>query len=87
MEDEPETYQSHFVECIKRGLEPDDLEELYKKVHAAIRADPSPKKSDKPPCKEHKRLVSREGSIQFVMLYLYPCFSLKSIFNRKDFRN
>lgn len=55
MEDEPEKYQSHFNEYIKTGLEADDLEEMYKKVHAAIRADPSSKKSDKQPPKQHKR--------------------------------
>ncbi|KAL2346033.1 hypothetical protein Fmac_000033 [Flemingia macrophylla] len=55
MEDEPEKYQSHFSEYIKRGLEADGLEELYKKVHAAIRADPTIKKSEKQPPKEHKR--------------------------------
>ncbi|KAJ0051336.1 hypothetical protein Pint_03144 [Pistacia integerrima] len=55
MEDEPEKYQSHFSEYIKRGIEADNLEALYKKVHAAIRADPTPKKSDKQPPKEHKR--------------------------------
>nr|XP_016439554.1 PREDICTED: 60S ribosomal protein L5-like [Nicotiana tabacum] len=55
MEDEPEKYQSHFSEYIKTGLEADDLEEMYKKVHAAIRADPSSKKSDKQPPKQRKR--------------------------------
>ncbi|KAF5942189.1 hypothetical protein HYC85_019831 [Camellia sinensis] len=55
MEDEPEKYQSHFVEYIKRGIEPDGIEELYKKVHAAIRADPTQKKSEKEPPKQHKR--------------------------------
>nr|KYP44665.1 60S ribosomal protein L5 [Cajanus cajan] len=55
MEDELEKHQSHFSDYIKRGLEPDGLEELYKKVHAAIRADPSIKKSEKQPPKEHKR--------------------------------
>ncbi|CAK9139459.1 unnamed protein product [Ilex paraguariensis] len=54
MEDEPEKYQSHFSQYIKKGLEADGLEEMYQKVHAAIRADPNPKKSEKPP-KEHKR--------------------------------
>lgn len=54
-EDEPEKYQAHFKEYIKRGIEPDDMEELYKKVHAAIRADPTPVKSAKQPPKEHKR--------------------------------
>ncbi|KAJ0611527.1 putative ribosomal protein L5 eukaryotic/L18 archaeal [Helianthus annuus] len=47
-EDEPEKYQCHFSEYIKAGVEPDTLEELYKKVHAA-------KKSNKPQPKEHKR--------------------------------
>lgn len=55
MEDEPEKYQSHFSEFIKKGIEPDTIEEMYKKVHAAIRADPTQKKSEKKPSKEHKR--------------------------------
>lgn len=55
IEDEPEKYQSHFSEYIKRGIDADDLEELYKKVHAAIRADPTFVKSSKEPPKEHKR--------------------------------
>lgn len=55
MEDEPEKYQSHFSEYIKRGLGPDNVEEMYKKVHAAIRADPTKKKPQKEPPKEHKR--------------------------------
>lgn len=55
MEDEPEKYQTHFSLYIKAGLEADNLEEMYKKVHAAIRADPSPKKSGKQPPKTHKR--------------------------------
>ncbi|KAI4374000.1 hypothetical protein MLD38_012050 [Melastoma candidum] len=54
-EDEPEKYQSHFSEYIKRGIEADNIGEMYKKVHAAIRADPTIKKSEKPEPKEHKR--------------------------------
>ncbi|KAH1129728.1 hypothetical protein J1N35_001106 [Gossypium stocksii] len=54
-EDEPEKYQSHFSEYIKRGIEADNLEGVYRKVHAAIRANPEAKKSEKPPPKEHKR--------------------------------
>ncbi|XP_050205004.1 60S ribosomal protein L5-like [Mercurialis annua] len=54
-EDEPEKYQAHFSECIKKGVGPDNMEEMYKKVHAAIRADPLAKKTDKEPLKEHKR--------------------------------
>ena len=55
MEDEPEKYQTHFSQYIKKGVEPECIEELYKKVHAAIRADPCPKKTQKEPPKEHKR--------------------------------
>ncbi|XP_020261453.1 60S ribosomal protein L5 [Asparagus officinalis] len=55
MEDEPEKYQTHFSDYIKEGIEADDMEELYKKVHAAIRADPTLVKSTKEPPKEHKR--------------------------------
>ncbi|CAI0459458.1 unnamed protein product [Linum tenue] len=54
-EDEPEKYQTHFSQYLKRGLGPDDIEEVYKKVHAAIRADPTAKKSDKPAQTQHKR--------------------------------
>ncbi|KAH7681215.1 Ribosomal protein L5 eukaryotic/L18 archaeal protein [Dioscorea alata] len=54
-EDEPEKYQAHFSEYIKRGIEADNMEELYKKVHAAIRADPTAVKSTKEPPKAHKR--------------------------------
>ncbi|KAL8516504.1 hypothetical protein ACS0TY_014955 [Phlomoides rotata] len=55
IEDEPEKYQTHFSKYIKKGLEPDNIEEMLKKVHAAIRADPTEKKSEKPAPKEHKR--------------------------------
>ncbi|KAJ3708215.1 hypothetical protein LUZ61_011920 [Rhynchospora tenuis] len=54
-EDEPEKYQAHFSEYLKRGITADDMEALYKKVHAAIRADPSIVKSTKEAPKEHKR--------------------------------
>jgi large subunit ribosomal protein L5e len=54
-EDEPEKFQTHFSEYIKKGIEADGLEELYKKVHAAIRADPTIKKSEKQAPKQHKR--------------------------------
>ncbi|PKA60202.1 60S ribosomal protein L5-1 [Apostasia shenzhenica] len=60
MEDEPEKYQSHFSEYIRRGIGPEEMEELYKKVHAAIRADPTVKKSTKEPPKERKRYNPRK---------------------------
>jgi large subunit ribosomal protein L5e len=54
-EEEPEKYQSHFSEYIKRGIEADGMEAMYKKVHAAIRADPTMAKSTKEPPKTHTR--------------------------------
>ncbi|KAL2537791.1 60S ribosomal protein L5-2 [Forsythia ovata] len=55
IEDQPEKYQTHFSEYIKRRIDEDGLEEMYKKVHAAIRANPTLKKSEKQPPKDHKR--------------------------------
>ncbi|RCV28552.1 hypothetical protein SEVIR_5G418800v4 [Setaria viridis] len=54
-EEEPEKYQAHFSEYIKKGIEADDMEALYKKVHAAIRGEPTMAKITKQPPKEHKR--------------------------------
>ncbi|XP_010532933.1 PREDICTED: 60S ribosomal protein L5-2 [Tarenaya hassleriana] len=54
-EDEPEKYQTHFSGYVKKGIEADNLEAMYKKVHAAIRADPTLKKSEKSAPTEHKR--------------------------------
>eukprot|EP00607_Mallomonas_marina_P010755 CAMPEP_0182421828 /NCGR_PEP_ID=MMETSP1167-20130531/7341_1 /TAXON_ID=2988 /ORGANISM="Mallomonas Sp, Strain CCMP3275" /LENGTH=315 /DNA_ID=CAMNT_0024599347 /DNA_START=27 /DNA_END=974 /DNA_ORIENTATION=- len=40
-EDDEENYKKHFAKYIEHGHEADDLEELYEKVHAAIREDPT----------------------------------------------
>jgi large subunit ribosomal protein L5e len=40
---EPEKYKKQFSKFIEAGVKPGDMEALLKKVHAAIRADPSPK--------------------------------------------
>jgi len=53
-EDEPSKYQSQFTKYLEKGIEPEDVEEMYKKVHAAIRADPSAKLTEKHVPKEHK---------------------------------
>ncbi|XBI91205.1 hypothetical protein VPH35_028583 [Triticum aestivum] len=52
---EPEKYQFHFSEYIKKGIAADDMEALHKKVHATIRADPTMAKSTEEPPKTHKR--------------------------------
>jgi large subunit ribosomal protein L5e len=40
-EDDEENYQKHFAKYIEADIAADDLEELYEKVHASIREDPS----------------------------------------------
>ncbi|KFM66007.1 60S ribosomal protein L5-A, partial [Stegodyphus mimosarum] len=40
MDEDEEAYKKQFSQYIKLGITPDDMEDLYKKAHAAIRADP-----------------------------------------------
>lgn len=48
--DNPGRYKKSFKRFVDAGVKPTDLESLWKKVHAGIRADPSPSKSQaKPP--------------------------------------
>lgn len=47
-EDDPEKYNKQFSQYIAEGIGPDDLEDLYEKVHKAIRKDPrSPPKKQR----------------------------------------
>lgn len=46
-EDDGEKFEAHFSRYIKAGVEPDSLEELYKKVHANIRKNPVHKKKER----------------------------------------
>merc|ERR1711959_216594 len=46
-QDDPDKYAAHFKRFIDAGIGPDDLEELYGKVHSAIREDPAAKITDK----------------------------------------
>lgn len=39
-EEDPESYKSHYARFIKNNLDSENLEEAYKKLHAAIRANP-----------------------------------------------
>ena len=43
-EEDPERYQAQFARFVQAGVGAEDLEELYRGVHAAIRADPAPQK-------------------------------------------
>jgi large subunit ribosomal protein L5e len=38
----PEVYAEHFSQYLKHNVGPDDIEDMYTAVHAAIRKDPSP---------------------------------------------
>lgn len=46
-EENPEKYDSHFSRFKKAGVDADSLEGVYEKVHAAIRANPVHKKSNR----------------------------------------
>jgi len=45
--DDPDKYALQFSKFIEAGISADDLEDLYGKVHAAIRADPTAKNTEK----------------------------------------
>jgi large subunit ribosomal protein L5e len=51
-EEDNEAYERQFSRYIKLGIKPDGIEDMYKQVHAAIRADPehkpAPKRDIKP---------------------------------------
>jgi len=50
-------YASHFSKYVAAGLGPEDLEDKYAEVHAAIRKDPSAKKA--PPCKRRTKKIKK----------------------------
>merc|ERR1711955_182722 len=43
IEEDEDAYKKHFSRYIKAGITADSMEDMYKKCHAAIRKDPSPK--------------------------------------------
>merc|ERR1712020_191087 len=63
-EEDDETYAKEFSRCIKAGIDPENLEDLYAKVHAAIRADPSQKSSENPKAAEQKRWRPKKKSLK-----------------------
>jgi large subunit ribosomal protein L5e len=46
-EDDEENYRKHFAKYLEVDVEADDLEELYEKVHASIREDPTREEGEK----------------------------------------
>lgn len=43
LDEDEEAYKKQFSQYIKHGISPDDMDEIYKKAHAAIRAEPERK--------------------------------------------
>jgi large subunit ribosomal protein L5e len=58
-EDDDAKFQAHFSKYVKAGIKPDGLEAAWKKVHAAIRADPTYTKSTKGKPKDAKKRKQR----------------------------
>merc|ERR1712146_378700 len=61
-EDEPEKYKQIFGKYIEEGIEADDLEEMYEKVHEAIREDPSFTKKERKSTPARRRAGRRPSS-------------------------
>ncbi|XP_067058116.1 large ribosomal subunit protein uL18-like [Acropora muricata] len=64
-EEDEEAYQRQFSLYIKNGVEPDQMEEMYKKAHAAIRADPvakakTPYKGELPPKRYNQKKLTHQ---------------------------
>ena len=55
MEEEPEKYQRQFKSYVEEEIDPEDLEDLYKEVHEAIRADPAHTKKERKKPAEAKK--------------------------------
>ncbi|KXJ28264.1 60S ribosomal protein L5 [Exaiptasia diaphana] len=63
LEDDEDAYKRQFSHYIKNGIEADAIEEMYKKAHAAIRADPVAKATAKKDV-THKRYNRKKLSRQ-----------------------
>ncbi|KAF5302692.1 hypothetical protein FQR65_LT08434 [Abscondita terminalis] len=55
-EEDPEAFKRQFSQYIKHGIAADQIENIYKNAHAAIRADPAPDKKEPsaPPAKKKR---------------------------------
>merc|ERR1712198_512856 len=58
-DEDEDAFKRQFSQYIKNGVTPDSIEGMYKNAHAAIRADPSPKKSEKKTFKGKRLRVRR----------------------------
>jgi large subunit ribosomal protein L5e len=63
-EEDAEAYQKQFSDYIKEGVEPEQIEGLWTKAHAAIRANPSYTHTKKPEKPVHKRYQPRKKNLK-----------------------
>ncbi|KAL2911551.1 60S ribosomal protein L5 [Polyrhizophydium stewartii] len=49
IEEDDEAYRRQFARYIEDGVEPGDLEDIYKEAHQKIREDPAPQKKERKP--------------------------------------
>jgi len=61
-DDDEDAYKRQFAQFVKEGLEGDTLEAMYKKAHAAIRANPDHEKKEKKEVKKRRWNRSKLGS-------------------------
>jgi len=61
-DDDDDAYKRQFAQFLKGGLEADTLESMYKKAHAAIRANPDHEKKEKKEVKKRRWNRSKLGS-------------------------
>jgi len=59
-EQDPTKFDRQFAEYVKAGLNPNDLESRWAKVHKLIRANPDPKKSKKEKPQKQKSFKKRK---------------------------
>jgi len=62
-ESDEDAFKRQFSQYIKEGITPDTIEEVYTKAHAAIRADPAAKTTEKEKFKG-KRYLRKKLSLQ-----------------------
>jgi large subunit ribosomal protein L5e len=62
------------------------MEVLYKKVHAAIRADPTIVKSNKPTPKEHKRYTNSYDVFSCILMCTHPYSGLPLVLCRYNLK-
>jgi len=62
-DEDADLYKKQFKSYVDLGLNPDGLEKMYKKAHAAIRKDPVHKSKAKPEPKEHKSYSRKRLSL------------------------